>query len=215
METIVAVCRIIHIISGFFAFFVAPVALIAHKGGANHRRWGLVYFWAMTSATVFSFVVSLYRPNVFLFLVGVFSFYLSFSGYRSLFLKGKNGKAIWLDWSITLITFFGSLSMIILGLSDLSKTFSVMYIVFGAIGVFVSSSDIKKYVKPSKEKSGWFFDHMGGMIGSYIAAVSAFSAVNFYFLPSVLRWLWPTIIGVPAIIIWTRYYKRKFKKVSQ
>lgn len=212
MEPVVAVCRIIHIVSGFIAFFVAPVALIAHKGGTNHRRWGLIYFWAMTSATLFSFVVSLYRPNVFLLLVGIFSFYLSFSGYRSLFLKGKNGKAKWLDWSVSLITFSGSLIMIILGLSDLNKTFSIMYIVFGSIGVFVSMADIKKYIKPTTEKFSWFFDHMGGMIGSYIAAVSAFSAVNFHFLPTVLRWLWPTLIGVPAIIIWSRYYKQKFKK---
>jgi hypothetical protein len=212
METVVAVSRMIHIISGFIAFFVAPIALIAHKGGNNHRRWGLVYFWAMCSATLFSFAVSLYRPNMFLFLVGVFSFYLSFSGYRSLFLKGKNAKAKWFDWLVSVITFSGSVAMVISGFSDIGQSIAAMYIVFGSIGIYISIMNLKKYVKPSTEKFGWFFDHMGGMIGSYIAAVSAFSAVNFHFLPTVIRWLWPTLIGVPAIMIWTRYYKRKFVK---
>ncbi len=50
------------------------------------------------------------------------------------------------------------------------------------------------------------------MIGSYIAAVTAFSVVNFYFLPTTLRWLWPTMIGTPAIAIWISYYKRRFSR---
>ena len=53
---------------------------------------------------------------------------------------------------------------------------------------------------------------MGGMLGSYIAAVSAFSAVNFHFLPPAIRWLWPSVIGVPAIFIWIGYYRRKFDR---
>ena len=53
---------------------------------------------------------------------------------------------------------------------------------------------------------------MGGMIGSYIAAVSAFSVVNFHFLPPAVRWLWPSAIGVPAILLWIRYYRQKFNR---
>ncbi|MEO5570718.1 MAG: hypothetical protein ABIT08_00225 [Bacteroidia bacterium] len=51
----------------------------------------------------------------------------------------------------------------------------------------------------------------------YIATVSAFSAVNFNFLPTVIQWLWPTIIGVPLLLMWINFYKRKFtagKKVN-
>ena len=43
---------------------------------------------------------------------------------------------------------------------------------------------------------------MANMIGSYIAAVTAFSVVNFHALPTTIRWLWPTIIGTPLIAIW-------------
>jgi hypothetical protein len=54
---------------------------------------------------------------------------------------------------------------------------------------------------------------MAGMLGSYIAAVSAFSVVNFAFLPTVVRWLWPTIVGTPLIALWIRYYRIRFGSV--
>jgi len=53
------------------------------------------------------------------------------------------------------------------------------------------------------------------MLGSYIAVVAAFSVVNFYFLPTLLRWLWPTMIGAPGIFIWINYYQKKFRKGAE
>jgi hypothetical protein len=53
---------------------------------------------------------------------------------------------------------------------------------------------------------------MTGMLGSYLAAVSAFSVVNFTFLPTTGRWLWPTVIGTPLIVLWITYYKRRFAR---
>ncbi|MBL0258759.1 MAG: hypothetical protein IPQ03_15045 [Bacteroidetes bacterium] len=52
------------------------------------------------------------------------------------------------------------------------------------------------------------------MIGAYIAAVSAFSAVNlnFVWLPTTIQWLWPTLIGVPLMMMWIRSYRKKFSK---
>jgi hypothetical protein len=53
---------------------------------------------------------------------------------------------------------------------------------------------------------------MGNMVGAYIATVSAFSVVNFTFLPPMVRWLWPTAVGVPLIFIWIRSYRRRFAR---
>ena len=50
------------------------------------------------------------------------------------------------------------------------------------------------------------------MLGSYIAAVTAFSVVNFDFLPTVARWLWPSVVGTPLIALWIVYYKLKFAR---
>ena len=49
---------------------------------------------------------------------------------------------------------------------------------------------------------------------SYIAAVSAFSVINFHFLPRAVRWLWPGTVGVPGIFIWTSG-KRRFGRTAK
>ena len=51
---------------------------------------------------------------------------------------------------------------------------------------------------------------MTGMLTSYVAAVTAFSAVKFTFLPTTVRWLWPTLIGMLGIVAWVRYYRTRF-----
>ena len=37
----------VHIACGFGSFLLAPVALSTAKGGKQHKRWGMVYLWAM------------------------------------------------------------------------------------------------------------------------------------------------------------------------
>jgi hypothetical protein len=36
--------------------------------------------------------------------------------------------------------------------------------------------------------------------------------VNFHFLPVVIRWLWPSAIGIPGIFLWIGYYRKKFTR---
>ena len=196
-----------HILAGFTAFFIAPVPLLTAKGGKTHRRWGKIYFWAM--------VLALWRPILFLALIAVFSFYFAFRGYRVLSrkspLQGQGPSAI--DWAAAVLAFLGSVALIVMGIvrpSPVWVQLSVVAIVFGVIGVALAASDIWRFMHPPADKNFWWYAHMGGMIGSYIAAVSAFSVVNFHFLPTAVRWLWPSAIGVPGIFIWIGYYQRKF-----
>jgi H+/Cl- antiporter ClcA len=89
---------------------------------------------------------------------------------------------------------------------------SIVSVVFGFIGMRMGLGSIHGFIKPSGEKMFWWFGHMQGMIASYIAAMTAFSAVNlgYKFGGAWWIWLWPTIVGVPAIALWTAYYKKKF-----
>jgi hypothetical protein len=78
----------------------------------------------------------------------------------------------------------------------------------------LSAKDFYSFLRPSGTKMKWFYDHMIGMIAAYIAAVSAFSAVNLNFdwLPPAIQWLWPTIIGVPLMRRWIKSYRSRFEK---
>lgn len=49
-------------------------------------------------------------------------------------------------------------------------------------------------------------DHLGNMIGAYIATVTAVSATNLTPFIGVVAWLWPTALGVPLIWYWQAKY---------
>ena len=86
-ELIINAFRFLHIAAGFTALVIAPVAMVARKGGDAHRRWGKVFFYAMAVVTVTAIVIGVIRPNIFLAMVAVFSFHMIASGYRALFHK--------------------------------------------------------------------------------------------------------------------------------
>jgi hypothetical protein len=191
------------------------VVLAVAKGGKQHRRWGKVYFWLMAAVAATALVLSLYRPILFLTLVAVFSFYMAFSGYRVLFRKHPDHgeKAKFVDWTGALLMLAAGVLLIVLGLVRPTALWSRLWLVaiaFGVIATFFGLRDMKSFLGRAKDKNFWWYDHMGGMIGSYIAAVSAFSVVNLRFLPATVRWLWPSAIGIPVILLWTRYYRGKF-----
>jgi len=106
MDTAMTTLRWLHIAAGTIALFVAPGAMLTLKGELAHRRWGKVYFWAMTLVAASAVVLGLWRPNIFLTLLALFSFYQAFSGYRSLFRKrpaqGQGPQGI--DWIAAILT---------------------------------------------------------------------------------------------------------------
>jgi hypothetical protein len=197
----------------------APLALATRKGGKAHRRWGKVYFWAMAVVAASAIVLSAYRPILFLALVAVFSFYAAFYAYRVLGMKdlARGGKPGWVDWSAACLTFVSSFFLAVFGLlrPEWVQKMGVVSIVFGCLGMFLAAGRIYRFLRPPTDPMFWWFDHLQGMMGSYIAAWTAFSAVTLsrFVSPSFplwIVWLWPTMIGVPAIQLTSRFYYRKF-----
>ena len=160
--------------------------------------------------------MALYRPVLFLALVAVFSFYAAFSGYRITRLKvlARGGSATPIDWVAGVVTFCSSAALAGLGAFRPAAVqhMGIVAIVFGFVGMQLAVSELYKFVRKPREKMFWWYTHLGNMIGSYIAAWTAFSVVTLplYFGNSFFFWLWPTAVGVPAIALTTAYYKRKF-----
>ena len=219
MDSLITTLRWIHIAAGTLALVLAPLAMLTVKGGRAHRRWGKIYFWSMAVVAATAVVIALWRPKIFLALLAVFSFYMAFSGYRTLSRKrpAQGGGPIALDWTAAVLTFTVSAAMAVLGLirpGEAWQRLGIVPVVFGILGMILAGLDIGKFVRPPADRSAWWFAHMGGMLGSYIAALSAFSVVNFTFLPTAVRWLWPTALGIPLISIWIAYYKVRFRKAA-
>jgi uncharacterized membrane protein len=202
--------RVLHIVCGMIAIFMAPAAMVTVKGSVAHRRWGRIYFWMMAIVAITAMYMAIYRPILFLGLVAVFSFYFAFGGYRKVLRKNAGPTAI--DWIAAILTLVGSIGLIALGFHPLPGQFMpapAVSFVFGSFGIVIAASDIVRFLKPPAFKNAWLYSHMGGMLGSYIATVSAFSAVNFKFLPIAIRWLWPSLVGVPGIFLWVAYLRKQ------
>ncbi|KAA3603922.1 MAG: DUF2306 domain-containing protein [Calditrichaeota bacterium] len=221
MKTVLDIALVIHIICGFVSLVVAPLAMITKKGGKSHKSWGKIYFVGMTGVAITGVFISILKSIPFLLMVSVFSYYFVAYGYRIIYLKNlhKDQKPTRLDWEIAIVTGLFNIGLICFGiyqiLNQTSNSFSYIAIVFGIVGIQTVYSNSKLFWKKPTDPKHWFYSHIGGMVGSYIATVSAFSATNFYFLPTVLRWLWPTILGVPLIIFWIKHYKNKFNSAQK
>jgi hypothetical protein len=207
----------VHVIAGGGAFVLAPLALVTAKGGDAHRRWGKIYFWCMAVVGSTALVMAVYRPVLFLALVAVFSFYMAFVAYRVL-----GQKAAWkgepvvhgLDWGAAIFCFASSAALALLGAirPEMVQQLRIPAIIFGAIGMRISGRAMWRFTHPPAEKMFWWYAHLQGMIGSYIAAWTAFCLVTIGPLMHGVWWLWlvPLSIGLPAIIATTAYYQRKF-----
>jgi hypothetical protein len=126
----------------------------------------------------------------------------------------RGGSATPIDWIAAVICFGASGCLVGFGAFHPAwvQHMGIVSIVFGLIGIRAAVAEMWRFVKKPTEKMFWWYSHLGNFIGSYIAAWSAFSVVT---LGPMLGnrwyvWLWPTMIGVPAIFVTTAYYKRKF-----
>ena len=204
----------VHIAAGATAFVMAPLALIAAKGGKAHRRWGKIYFWSMAVVASTALVLALYRPIFFLALVAVFSFYAAFSAYRVLFQKNLpyGQKVTWTGWGAAVFTFPSSFALALLGMLRMVHNLGIPAIVFGFIGMWLAAKSIWRFLHPPTGKMFWWYEHLGNMLVSYIAAWTAFTVttVGRFVHGGWGIWVVPTIIGSPAIALTTANYKRKF-----
>jgi hypothetical protein len=203
MEAFFTLNRCLHIAAGFIGFFVAPVALVVRKGGAAHRRWGKVFFWAMIVAGTTALAGSQHIHSLFLLLTAIFSLYMAAFGYRSLYLKSLawNADVAAFDWVVA-----GTGLMVFLG--------TVVYAciarnvpagVFGTLGAVTAARQLRAYASAGHwAKNQWLLNHISGFMASYIAAVSAFSVTSLHFIPFPYNFLWPTALGVPLITWWHR-----------
>ena len=151
------------------------------------------------------------EAGAFLFFVAILTATSVSAGVRVLRAKLRTGRHRhpWdLAWPALLTAW--SLAAAVYGLS----TGHYLFTAFSIIGLFVGGGQLAYWLTPPSHPMHWWFEHMGSMLGSCIAATTAFLVVNAGRLGfetfSLLVWLTPTIVGIPTIAIWTRYYRQKF-----
>ena len=204
METLHTIALVLHVLAGFSALLAGTAILFIRKGGAVHRRSGLVFFIALIAVSFSAFTLSLIHPSPFLFMIGAFTLYQGLNGYRAVKVRLRKTGA----WDL-LITLLGAVNAVAMLMSGL-----VVLMVFGGLSAYLVFGDVRTYTYTLRDlpvpKLLWLQRHIGFMMGSYIATVTAFLVVNVNSSPlGTMIWFTPMLLIVPLIFIWTRRYVGK------
>ncbi len=190
----------VHVSAGTIALLSGLWALSVVKGSRSHVRSGTVYFWSMTAVVCTAIAMTLIRTNIFLFTIAIFSYYNTLTGYLASRHRSMEGR--WMDWILVIVFLLNQSFMIYTG--------NIVLVAFGLLGAVIGVQDVGRFIgwyKPPM-KPLWLIEHIGRMIGSYIATVTAVIVVNITIQPYWVFWLLPTVLFAPLII----YHQRKVNR---
>jgi len=208
METFRNLTLIIHVGCGFLALALGFAAILFKKGQKRHRFSGKLFFRAMLGVTLSALIISGITENYFLFVIGIFSFFQNYFGYRSV--KNKSLIPNVFDWIVLIIASLNSVAMLI--------SMNIVLVVFGVISTFLAIGQARIFFKIRLQKDipkiQWLVQHIGMMLGAYIATLTAFLVVNFPDVePGWLIWISPSIIGGSLIFYYTRSVTRRNENI--
>lgn len=203
----------IHIVVGFIALVVGLVAMFVPKGQKVHNTAGKIYFGSMLIIALTSTILSLLGPlNLFLLVVGIFSFYLTFTGYRTT--KVKNQAPQLIDKLVTGLMLVTTVAIVFLNIyfwNNGKQNLTIILSIFGTIGGTLALADVWRYFKGYDHPREWLLAHLGRMCGAYIATFTAFAVTNLTaFFPKMLLWTLPPIAGALTIQLATAYYRKQY-----
>jgi hypothetical protein len=161
----------IHAAAGTLALVIAPLAMLASKGSDAHRRWGKVFFYAMSVVVVTAIIAGIVRPNILMALVALFSFHMLASGYRALYLKKLHEGQRMQRWDYILqgsaavingALFLWELINLTMGRRDSA---SIIFFIFGSVGLFMVWRNVHQFFKRSVDKREWLYNAHDGFPG--------------------------------------------------
>jgi len=147
--------------------------------------------------------------------LSIFCLYLPFAGFRALARRPSNphGGARWWDWAAATLALSASLDF--LWRAPEMGNLAPIAQIFGLLMAVWTSSDILVLWHPPRHPYFWLVEHMGKMLGSFLAAVTAFLVVQANGMPVLHRYLVPAAVGGPLVIMWIGYHLRRLRRVDQ
>lgn len=205
MEALFKCLLIVHIAGGGLSLVSGLYVMVARKGDHRHRRAGRIYFWSLLTASLSAIPMCAIHPNLFLFIISIFTLYMLITGLR--YLKIRRPEEVkTLDYVFTIALLMTGAVFVVWGslLVIVSKNFGIVLIVLGVFSLNFGRQDLVTYRGKSKYKNFSLVMHLQRMAGSYISSVTAFVVVNNTILPGVIAWLLPGFVIAPLIVVWSR-----------
>ena len=227
-----------HVATGFVGLAAFWIPVFARKGGRVHVQAGRVYAYCAYVVTVSAVTASVgriaallaqglgpadrpetYGFALFLGYLGVVTFATVRHAIRVVETrKSPERLRTPLHEALAWASIAGSAAVVAFALAVRSDA-SPILLGLSPVGLVTGSGMLRLMRRPGARRMGWFYSHLGSMLGGGIAFHTAFAVFGAQRLwaydlagpLAVVPWLLPTALGIPAIIIWTRYYRRKFE----
>lgn len=237
MQSLHSIFVWVHILTGFTGLVAFWIPVLTRKGGKYHKLFGRIFKYCAYLVLLAAVIALLLRSPEMLATdfddpaqVLMLSFYVFLSylilvvyigmrhGFAVLAHKNDitelntplNNAFVWISIaaSIALLTY----TIIV------SPVNQILLYVLSPLGI-INGLDIRTAITNKHHlKKTWLYEHLNALLGTGIAFHTAFAVFgagqlfdfNLNGFLQVLPWITPTLLGVPAIMIWTRMYKQRF-----
>jgi uncharacterized membrane protein len=181
----------VHIGTGTIALISGPVPMLSRKGSRLHRRVGMVYAWSMTIAASSAFALALALGSARFLGLAALTLFLIFVGVRAIRFQ-RNHKPSNVDKIACLAS--GLISVWLFWRGILSG--DAISIFFGLGGTALAW---RQWYRLGNPATNWLAAHLTSMGAGYVATLTAFLALNMRFLPTVVVFILPTLVGIPVL----------------
>ncbi len=241
MEWIGESARFVHVVFGFAGLAAFWIPIFAKKGATNHVRFGKVFVWSayvVLGGAAIALAVRFVRlaidgtgpadaPLLFAFLI--------FLTYLTLvtFVTVRHGMAVLrhkrqpagvrtrANIALAYISIAARTTLIAYAII-LSPPNAILLYALSPIGFGVGFGNLRYMNNVPESPRAWMYEHLGAMIGAGIAfhtAFAVFGSTRFFDIGltgwvAVIPWVLPAAIGIPATILWTRHFRRKFGELG-
>jgi hypothetical protein len=204
----------LHVVAGNVALLSAPGAVIVEKVGRAHAWIGRAFAIGMTVIFLTAVPMTVLKPNLFLFLVALFNFYMVSTGW--LRATNRKGSPTRLEWAIAIGMVLAAIGMAGRSVMMLAAGHSmgIVLLVFALIGGALSLRDVVGLRQQKFRGTERIASHLTRMLGGTIGAVTAFIVTNVRLEPAFVLWLLPSVALTPLVIYWTRRVRRPVRRES-
>ncbi len=233
--------RYLHVIFGFAGLAAFWVPVLTRKGGATHVRFGTIFVrcaWVVLASAMISVVYHVIKfalEGYTLETHAALYAFLVFLGYLALVtwinirhaigvLRSKGDPAaVATPLSIALARTAIAASVLLIAFALwLRPPNMIILLALSPVGLGTGRGILAYCQKPPVSRHQWLYEHLGGMIGAGIAFHTAFAVFgsreffgyNLEGWVGVVPWILPAAIGIPATVIWTRFYRRRFGETA-
>lgn len=241
MEWFEALLGALHGVFGFAGLAAFWVPAVAPKGGVIHKRFGRIFLrcaWVVLGSAAVAVAYHLLRLRVaglgpsdrptqyallvFLGYLALVTWVMVRHGVGVLVHK-RDPRALATPLNIALGRVAVASSMGLIGFALwLRPPNMIVLLALSPIGFGVGGGILRYLRRPPELLRGWMYEHLGAMIGAGIAFHTAFAVFGatrlFDYRPTglvgVLPWVLPAAVGIPATVILTRHYRRRYERAT-